>query len=384
MDNTLKIYRKHNSFVGIRHKVRNSTPVLIRIQKVREDIEQYAIPLRNREIIVRACDELLAESDGVSPSAFRLSDNVVEEISRLDDDLLPRYLFYRYRYEVFPHTYQRDDFPPCLQLEVTSICNYRCVFCYQSNEKFTRKETGHMGMMTLDMFKQVIDQAEGQCEALTISSRGEPLICRDIVPMLEYCRGKFLAMKINTNAWFLDEEKSHALLQAGLNTLVFSADATSEPLYSKLRVNGQLDRVVKNIRQFKEIRDRFYPDSRLITRVSGVYMNQGQDLDEMERFWGELADQVAFVEYNPWEDSYEHPLNTIQTHCSDLWRRMFVWFDGTVNPCDVDYMSTMALGNVRDLSLSDIWTSEKYERLRKTHLSGRRTELSPCNLCTLI
>ena len=54
-----------------------------------------------------------------------------------------------------------------------------------------------MGQMTLDLFKHIIDQAVGNVEFLSLASRGEPLICKDIVPMLEYARGKFLNLKIN-------------------------------------------------------------------------------------------------------------------------------------------------------------------------------------------
>ncbi len=98
-----------------------------------------------------------------------------------------------------------------------------------------------MGMMSLDLFKQVVDQAEGSCEAITLASRGEPLLCPDIEDMLAYLQGKFLAMKINTNASVLNERRVHTILEAGFNTVVFSADAAVEPLYSQLRVNGNLD-----------------------------------------------------------------------------------------------------------------------------------------------
>jgi MoaA/NifB/PqqE/SkfB family radical SAM enzyme len=93
-----------------------------------------------------------------------------------------------------------------------------------------------MGSMSLDLFREVIDEAEGKCEAVTLASRGEPLMCRDIDKMLDYMKGKFLASKINTNAWFLDENKAHALLAANLGTIVFSVDAAEEPLYSQMRV----------------------------------------------------------------------------------------------------------------------------------------------------
>ena len=207
---------------------------------------------------------------------------------------------------------------------------------------------------------------------------------RNIEGMLAYAGGKFLGLKLNTNAWFLDEVKSHALLQARVNTVVFSADAASEPLYSQLRVNGKLDRVVANIRTFQEIRLRHYPVSQTITRVSGVKFSDEQNLDDVERLWGDLVDQVAFVDYNPWENTYERPLNDIVLPCSDLWRRMFVWFDGTVNPCDVDYKSTLAVGNAHRDRLSDIWTGEKYSALRAAHLARQRSSVSPCNRCTLV
>jgi radical SAM protein with 4Fe4S-binding SPASM domain len=308
---------------------------------------------------------------------------VVEDIKQLSDTQLSRYLFYRYRYDVFPQTKQLDDFPPCLQIEPTSICNYRCVFCYQTDSEFTLPRNGHMGMMDLDLFKRIVDQAEGACEAVTLASRGEPFLCRDIKKMLAYMQGKFLALKINTNAWYLDEQKAHTILQSGVNTLVFSADAASEPLYSQLRVNGKLERILANIEKFQNIRSRDYPDSKVITRVSGVRYSADQNLDEMERLWGNLVDQVAFVDYNPWENTYQRPVNDVITPCSDLWRRMFVWYDGTVNPCDVDYKSSLAVGNVKQDSLSELWKGEKYSAYRRAHLTRQRSTVNPCNRCTV-
>ena len=44
--------------------------------------------------------------------------------------------------------------------------------------------------------------------------------------------------------------------------------------------------------------------------------------------------------------------------CSDLWRRMFVWFDGKVNPCDYDYKSLLSNWNAHALSISEIWNSD--------------------------
>jgi len=377
-------YKKQDSFSGMRHHG-PVLDVLARIRAVYDGLLDSGMEISQAMLVREACEELLglAPVHGDGPP-FSLQTYVIEEINRLPDVALPRYLFYRYRYETYPQRKILDDFPPCLQIEPTSICNYRCVFCYQVDEDFTKKSGGHMGMMGLDSFKQLIDEATGKCEAITLASRGEPLICQKIEEMLAYATGKFLALKMNTNAWFLDEAKCHAILQSDLNTLVFSADAASEPAYSQFRVGGSLERVLKNVKQFRDIQVKHYPQSRTITRVSGVQVPGTPNLDQMEKFWGELVDQVAFVKYNPWENTYEQPVNEITTACSDLWRRMFIWWDGLVNPCDVDYKSTMAVGRTTEQGIGNLWKSDGYSRLREQHLRKQRAHCSPCNRCTVI
>lgn len=241
-----------------------------------------------------------------------------------------------------------------------------------------------MGQMPVDMFKRVVDEIQGEVEAVTLASRGEPLMAKNIDQLLAYLPGKFLALKINTNAWYLDEKKAHAVLSAEPNTVVFSADAADPELYGKLRVNGKLERVLENVRRFAEIRAKQYPKSRTITRVSGVQFSKEQNFNDVERFWHDYVDQVAFVDYNPWENAYETPANGLTAPCSDLWRRAFVWWDGRMNPCDVDYKSALSPGQVGEGSVSALWRSEGYQSLRDKHVGGRRQELTPCKGCVLV
>ena len=79
--------------------------------------------------------------------------------------------------------------------------------------------------------------------------------------MLAYTNDKFLNLKINTNASLLNENKIHAILSSGVKTLVFSADAADEKLYAKLRVNGDLKKVLKNIELFNKIKHNKYKNS---------------------------------------------------------------------------------------------------------------------------
>ena len=277
-----------------------------------------------------------------------------------------------------------DKYPPYLQIEPSSVCNYRCVFCFMTDNSFNKKSSGFMGHMKLELFKEIIDQIEGKVEFLSLASRGEPMICPQISEMLNYTIGKFLNLKINTNASLLNEEKIHAILSGGVKTLVISADAADKKLYKKFRVNGELEKVVKNIELFNKIKQTKYSKSKIITRVSGVKYSEDQKCEDMKNFWGELVDQVAFVDYNPWENNYEKEKNDIIKPCSDLWRRMFVWWDGTTNPCDVDYKSNLAVGKFPEITISKLWNSETYNKYRKLHLEEKRSSLNPCGSCSVI
>ena len=380
------MYTKHDSFFALKlKKQKKINHIIDRINKTSKDtsiIEKLS--LEHKILLKKAIQDLLDNSEPSSKIKFNLKSNVIAEITTLADSDLPRYLVHRYRYEIFPQTKTIDNFPPYLQIEPTSICNYRCVFCFETDETFTNKKNGHMGQMKLDLFKKVIDQAEGNIEFISVASRGEPLACSDIVKMLEYTIGKFLNLKLNTNASLLDEKKCHAILSGGVKTVVFSADAATEPLYSKLRVNGSLSKVLKNIENFTKIKETKYQNNPIISRVSGVKFSNEQNLNSMEKMWGDLVDQVAFVNYNPWENSYNKSPNNIIEPCSDLWRRMFVWWDGKINPCDVDYKSILSVGNISKNNIQELWNSKEYRILRETHLNKKRQNIRPCSSCVVI
>ena len=78
-------------------------------------------------------------------------------------------------------------------------------------------------------------------------------------------------------------------------------------------------------------------------------------------------------------NNLEHP--EINDPCELLWDRMYVWFDGKVNPCDADYKSHLSYGNVKENSIKEIWESKIIAKTRENHLSGKRKNINPCNKC---
>ena len=171
------------------------------------------------------------------------------------------------------------------------------------------------------------------------------------------------------------------MLSSDLQYLVLSIDEKNKKNYEKIRVNADFDKIMKNLNLLKTIREKNYKNTKLKIRVSGVKINKQQDINDMNNFYKEFSDEVALVNYVPWESTYDNPINEIKETCSELYRRMFLWWDGKVNPCDYDYKSTLSKWNINNETISSVWNSEYYNNIRTLHNEKKRKSLTPCNKC---
>lgn len=292
------------------------------------------------------------------------------------------YIIFRYKFRIYPEKNILTDFPLYLLIEPTSICNLRCKMCFQTDKFFSDKN--NMGFIDFDFYKDLIDQAVvGGTKALTMASRGEPLLNKKFPEMLDYAGGKFFELKVNTNAMLMDEKMSHKLLENDITDLVFSIDSADKEQYESMRVGAKFETVLKNIDNFNRIRERYYPNSKTVTRISGVKCSSEQDMERFTSFWSKYVDEVAYVNCVNRKDSYNNAKTELKTSCKLLWSRMYIWWDGVCNPCDFDYRSNLGIGNAKEKSLKEIWLGDRLQQVRASHLEGNRDINHPCNVCEL-
>ena len=291
------------------------------------------------------------------------------------------YILYRYKFKIYPKRKIIAQFPVYLLIELTSMCNLRCKMCYQGDQTFMTKK--YMGSMDYGLFCDIVDQAEeGGTKAITLGSRGEPFLYKNISKSLHYLSNKFIEIKLLTNATKLTEKDCHDILSSNVNLLIFSVDAHTKKMYEEIRVRGNFDDVYRNIIRFEEIRAKEYPGSKIITRVSGVKVTAEQDEAAFYKFWSKICDEVGMKKAAERWSTYENtPCANLTSPCSVLWERMYVFFDGSANPCDLDYKGKLEIGNLREKTISEIWNGDKYNNLRKLHLDGSRHRLCPCDRC---
>ncbi len=294
-----------------------------------------------------------------------------------------KYIVFRYKFYIAGHDKVNLGYPPYLLIEPVSTCNLRCPFCFQTDKTFTKKP--FMGIIDFDFFKNIVDQAdEIGVGAITIASRGEPTMHKKYINMLEYMNSKknIFEIKTNTNGTFLSEEICHAIFKNNITQVVVSADHYIKEDYERLRKGSNFDRVVMNVDRLFNIRNTYYPDSITEIRISGVDNDKNIDRKKFKDYWIKRSDHVS-ISYplERWNTYLNVPDPETRDPCENLWDRMYIWFDGKVNPCDADYKSYLNYGNVKEYNIKELWNSKIISNIRDKHLENKRDEINPCDRC---
>ena len=296
------------------------------------------------------------------------------------------FLKYRYDFKYYPLNHKLRDFPLVVAVEASSKCNLRCKMCFQSSMDKSEKP-GNRGIMDWDTYQKFLDEIEKhRLYSIVFASRGEPLLNPNIDKMIiEAKKRGVLDIKMNTNATLLTEDMSRRLLKSGLDLLVFSVDSVDPETYRDIR-GTDLGLVQNNIKRFMEIRKNEFPDSTMKVRVAmvltkGVEYKRDEEIAKAKAYWGDIVDELSCKTENNFISVYEDIDDLERSACNLLWERVYLWNDGTVNPCDIDYLCKMNLGSIDDSSIFDIWNGEKMNKLREEHLNNRDHICTICKNC---
>jgi len=113
-----------------------------------------------------------------------------------------------------------------------------------------------------------------------------------------------------------------------------------------------------------------------------VKVDPNQDPEKFKEFWKEYVDYVIMVDMIQRWDIYNNTADVMGNGpCYHLAGRMYIYFDGACNPCDQDYKGLLAIGNVKDKTIREIWKSKKYADLRDAHRNNLRANYNPCDRC---
>ena len=291
-----------------------------------------------------------------------------------------KYKIYRKKWHENPKKYIIEDFPLFLDIDITDICNLRCPFCLRiSNPEVIKNEK-----MSFEMFKKIIDEgSKNGLYGVKLNIIGEPLIHEKVDDFVSYAKKKGLVdVYFNTNATLLDKEIGKKLINSKLDRLSISFEGFTKDVYEKNRVGSKFEKVLSNIKNFKNLRGEMGVDYPKI-RIQTVLLPELQAIiQDYKNFWLEIVDEIGFLDYQPRVEE-KNDVIIGDWACPQLWQRMGILVDGTIIPCNHDEKALSKLGNIKNTSIKEAWHSDKLNKLRKLHENSEAHKGNSCRYCYL-
>lgn len=268
--------------------------------------------------------------------------------------------------------------PLCIDIETAAICDLACPFCYRESLATPDK------IINKDLFYQIVDQAvELGVPSLKLNWRGEPLMNSKLPEMIKYAKNKgILEVIINTNATHLSEKMSYALIDAGLDFMIYSFDGGSKETYEKMRPGrfekNSFDDVYQNIVNFSKIREKVgskFPYTKIqMILTEDSYHEQEQfyelfnqcvddvtvtqyserggnlkDLNKVDQIrYKDLCDSLGLPHNSPYMRDANGVISIAESRspCEQPYQRIMLTYDGRAAMCCYDWGAMHPVGYV--------------------------------------
>ena len=288
--------------------------------------------------------------------------------------------------EVAGRIQDTGTFPKVVLIDTVSFCNLRCSMCV--HPKMNRKK----GVMGWPLFMKIINEIAEVDKNIRVWMVffGEALLLKrrkpSIFEMIAYAKRKGLTdVVLNSNANLLDERAAKGLVDAGLDAIYIGLDAFHPETYSKIRVGGNYEKTVENVRgliRLKKEMNAAKPD------VFVQFVEMDTNSTEKEGFVEYWTEQGATVKIRPkvsWAGLIE--ASNLVLDNKDRWpcywamQTMSITDAGKVVTCAVDLDAQYIAGDLTRQTIKEVWNGTLRE-LRQLHAASRFDELpSNCRNC---
>ena len=295
-----------------------------------------------------------------------------------------------------------EEWPGALLIDITNRCNAKCVWC--PNPDLT-----HVGAMDMDVYRKIIDDYGSRGGVVTFGTFGEPLMDKHMKERIEYLKRypKIHKIEVLTNGFFLNDKMVPLLVEHGVGVDI-SLDELDKQTFEDVK-KMSFDVVRDNIVNFLEINSkasRPVPVNIRIKTLKTVEETLAQELfkiiashdcsvvlnsidDNIISNWAGKLDKEAFIkEYeisSPDKTRYTHKRfnQTNVAPCTQLWKWMVVYWDGSVVLCCADMFSRSIVGDLTSNSITEIWNGPDLKKLRGQMVNRQRFEVPICQDCDI-
>lgn len=290
-----------------------------------------------------------------------------------------KYNEYREKWVNYPKDKIIERVPIHLDLElVRGVCNLDCIMC-----PIDKTEAMYM---PLEVAKRIIDEfSEKGGYAIKLVYLGEPMLYKHLTEVIKYAKDKgIIDVRINTNGMLITSSLALSLVESGPDLLTFSIDSSWNHIYSKIRVGGKLNLVVRgllNMRMAKNVLKSNTPKIQI--QCIPMELNKKEIEDgSYERFFREMCDEIRFSPYCEDYDITEAIGETPDFFCGQIYQRCMIRANGDIVVCCGEPHPAKILGNIRDSTIEKVWNGSDFQAIRMLMDKGKSHLIEFCKTCT--
>ena len=265
--------------------------------------------------------------------------------------------------------------PDIVQIESTNLCNAKCVFC--PRDEMHRRQ----GVMDFELYRKVVDEAA----ALGIThvrehNYGEPFLDKQLVEKVRYAKAKGIKeVGMISNGSLITEDIARGMIEAGLDAINISVDASGKEVFESTRVHLEYDTVIGNIKTLVRLKKE-YGRSHPKLILSFVRQNNSADEQAFIAEWRQVADKIHVTDLHNWAGTL-NATSDVRFPCYRLWQTFTVLWDGRVSMCCADFDGRHIFGDLRTQTMAEVWNSPLYRAARREHLESGGPGI--CRTCDL-
>ncbi|MCP4112655.1 MAG: radical SAM protein [Desulfobacteraceae bacterium] len=279
-----------------------------------------------------------------------------------------------------------DVFPKMVVVNVSYVCNAKCVHCVHTIDSSSRKVVGDDIFVSEEAFKKLADECGDYGSYIRITGTGEPLLHPNILELIKYAKDRGCKVSMITNGSLLTPEKTDFLLACNIDGIEISVDAMSQETYEAVRRGLNFEKLLSNVRYLRQKRDNISASTNIV--VSFVE----EDLNRHERymaedFWvPEYVDNIQFrvwLQYGKMQSTEDRrSLMPDREPCPYPFERINMDSQGKFHLCAFDIDHDTDYGSISDRPLIEIWRDSEIEGIRELLLARRFDDIPICSRCT--
>lgn len=303
--------------------------------------------------------------------------------------------------------------PISAHIDISSLCNFRCSFCFQADSAGMKQVGLKRGFMEVSMFKKIVDEFRDfpdKIKKIKIGNHGEPTLHPHVAELVAYARksGRAEIIEMFTNGSRLEPELNKGLVDGGLQRINISLEGLSDERYYEVAGTRQnFQKIVDGVRSLYEIKTAAKSELKIYVKIADQAHALKKDVtkkfilsDEEKKYFFDtftpICDEIFVEKVVPqWADTqldkqnevaetgmYGQLIKTWKNTCPFIFMYMHFNCDGTVSPCTLDWPRKVVIGNVKTQSVSEIWYGSLLRELQVAMLAGKRKCVNLCANCS--